>query len=294
MVLSDLVQSALTWDVVPELTDPHCVAGFHGWSNAGGVSSDSLEFLIETLKPRAFARISHEPFVDFTLDRPVGHIEDGIIHELEPLETEVMYWKSPGGEHDLVLLLGKEPHVGWLAYASIIVAMMARLSAPRLYTVGGVQDTVSHYSPPVVSLVGSSPNVVAATAELGGGIRPAKYHGPVSIHSYLVQACADAGMEGISLWGHVPAYLQKSPRVVAQIVEILTRAAGVKCPVDALEQQAEEFDRWIQDALLKDPNLKRLVETIDRETPQSSPGGTDNVIRMNDFLRRSPHDETNQ
>ena len=294
MVANDRVRAALTWDVVPELTGPYCVAGFHGWSDAGSVSSDSMEFLIETLKPKVFARISHESFIDLTLERPVGRIEDGIIHELEPLETEVMYWKSPEGDHDLVLLLGKEPHVGWLAYVSIILAIMDRLSCTRLYTVGGVQDTVSHYSPPVVSLVGSSPQVVASTAELAKGIRTGQYHGPVSVHSYLVQACGHAGREGISLWGHVPAYLQKSPRVVAQIVEILSRAAKIDCPVDALKEQATEFDRRIQDALLKDPNLKRLVETIERETPQRPLGGADNVIRLNDFLRRDPHDETNR
>ncbi|MEW6137554.1 MAG: PAC2 family protein [Thermodesulfobacteriota bacterium] len=294
MAFDDPVQSALTWDVIPELRDPYCVIGFSGWSNAGSVSSDTLEFLIETLKPKAFARISQEPFVNFTVDRPLGHIQEGVIHRLESLETEVSYWKGSGGGHDLVLLLSKEPHLRWAAYAGIVVTMMVRLSAKRLYTIGGVQDTISHHSPPMVSLVGSSPYVVSGIAKLGENISAAEYQGPLSIHSYLIQACADAGIEAVSFWGHVPAYLQKSPRLVAKIVTILNKVVEMECPVDSLQQDAVEFDRRIQEAIRKDPNLRRLVETIERETPRSQSGGTDKVIRLNDFLRKDPHDDGGQ
>jgi proteasome assembly chaperone (PAC2) family protein len=294
MAFNGLWRSALTWDIVPELRDPYCIAGFYGWSNAGGVSSDALEVFVRTLKPQVFARISQEPFMDFTLDRPIGRIQDGVIHELEPLETEVKCWKSPGAEHDLVLLLGKEPHMGWYAYSGIITTLMTRLSVTRLYTVGGVQDTISHYAPPVVSIVGSSPYVVGGAAKLEDGVRTGEYHGPVSIHTYLIQACADAGIEVVSLWGHVPAYLQKSPRVVAKIVTILNKATKIECPIDGLEREAIEFDRKIEEALLKDPSLKRLVASIEREAPPSRPRSPDNVIRLNDFLRRDPHDDGTQ
>lgn len=291
MAFNGPAHSALTWDAVPELRDPYCVAGFHGWSNAGRVSSDALDFLLETLKPKAFARISQEPFIDFALDRPIGRIEEGVIRELEPLEDEIMCWKNPDGEHDLVLMLGKEPHVGWIAYSGIITALVARLSVKRLYTVGGMQDTISHYAPPIVSIVGSSPHVVARAAKLCDGLRTGEYHGPVSIHSYLIRTCADAGIEAVSLWGHVPAYVQKSPRVVAKIVTILNKATKMECPVDDLQHEAIEFDRKIQEALLKDPNLKRLVEAIERDAPRTKPSSTDKVIRLNDFLRRDPHDD---
>lgn len=294
MAFNGPAHSALTWDVVPELKDPYCVAGFHGWSNAGRVSSDALDFLVETLKPKVFARISQEPFMDFALDRPIGRIEEGVIYELEPLEDQIMCWKNPRGEHDLVLMLGKEPHVGWITYSGIITTVVARLSVKRLYTVGGVQDTVSHYAPPIVSIVGSSPYVVAGTAKLEDGLRTGEYHGPVSIHSYLIQTCADAGIEAVSLWGHVPAYVQKSPRVVAKIVTILNKATNIECPVEGLQHEAIELDRKIQEALLKDPNLKRLVETIERDAPRTKPSGTDKVIRLNDFLRRDPHDDAKQ
>lgn len=287
--------SHLKWEAVPKLTNPIFVAGFHGWSNAGSVSSDTLEYLMESLKPQVFAKLSLEPFINFTLDRPIGQIEDGVIHDLEPLFTELLFWHNPRGEHDLIFLLGKEPHFGWQCYARIFVEIMTKLNATRLYTIGGVQDTVSHYATPVISVVASSPYMVATTAPLEEGVRSAEYYGPVSIHSYLIERCTGAGMEAISLWGHVPAYLQKSPRVVAKIVTILNKAAGLQCPLDDLHQKAMELDRKINEAVRKDPNLKRLIQTIERETQSASRSGSDEkVIRLNDFLHRGPHDDSQQ
>jgi len=282
----DFHVSLLDWSSVPQLRDPFLVIGFDGWSNAGSVSTDTIQHLVETLKPSVIAGVNEEPFINYTLDRPVGQIEDGIIHDLEGMSKEVFAWESQGGDHDLVLFSGKEPHFGWPAYSRTILAIVRCLSVKRLYTVGGVQDTVSHSASPLVTVVGSSPIIITETCALAKGMRPADYYGPVSIHSWLIKVCMDEGVEAASLWGHVPAYLQRSPKLVAKIVGILNEAAGMQCPVDSLNQKSIELDRKINEALAKDPNLKRFVETIEqKETPDAS-DADDKVIRLNDFLRR--------
>ena len=285
----------ISWDHVPNLKNPLLVAGFHGWSNAGSVSSDTVEYLTDNLKPRVFARFDDEPFLNFTLERPVAQIEDGVIHEIEPMTTDLLYWNSPDGDHDLILLLGKEPHLDWPGYSHDLVDMMLKLDARRLYTIGGVQDTVSHSAAPVVSVIGTSPYVVAAATRLDESVKAAEYYGPVSIHSFLIRACMDAGIEGVSLWGHVPAYLQKSPRVVQRIVTILNNAVGMHCPTADLNLKSMEMDRKIRDALSRDPNLKRLVETVERQNKSSDPSSDgDKVIRMDDFLHRDSQEDPTQ
>jgi proteasome assembly chaperone (PAC2) family protein len=286
------IDAPITWEYIPELRDPLVVVGFHGWCNAGNVSSDTIAYLIDTLKPTVFARLNEEPFINLTLERPIGHIEDGVIHDLEPMITDLLSWKNPDGEHDMVLMIGKEPHFKWPGYSRILLDAMVKLDVKRLYTIGGVQDTVSHTAAPIVSVVGSSPYVVAATARLDEGIRAAEYYGPVSIHSFLIRACIEVGIEAVGLWGHVPAYLQKSPRMVAKMVTILNNALGIQCPIEELNQKSIEMDRKIHDALLSDPNLKRFVETVERQSdPIDSAGHDDKVIRLNDFLHRDPQDD---
>jgi len=295
MYQEDAIGSPITWDCIPDLKDPMAVAGFHGWSNAGSVSSDTVEYLIDALKPRVFARLSDEPFINFTIERPIGHIEDGVIYDLESMTTDLFDWSNPDGEHDLILLLGREPHYNWPGYSRILLDAMVQLDVKRLYTIGGVQDTVSHTAPPIVSVVGSSPYVIAETTRLDEGIRAAEYYGPVSIHSFLIQACGEVGIEGVSLWGHVPAYLQQSPRLVAKMIRMLNNALGMRCPTEELTQKSIELDRKIHDALSKDPNLKKFVETVERQSgPNDRAGHDDKVIRLNDFLHRDPEDDPDQ
>ncbi|MGO9570038.1 MAG: PAC2 family protein [Desulfomonilaceae bacterium] len=286
---NDQSWSAVDWHKIPQLKAPIMVAGFRGWSDAGGVSSGTLQFLIETLQPKTAATISDEPFVHYTAERPVAQIEDGIIHELEPMVSELTYWSNIEGDHDLVFLLAREPHFNWQGYANGVLDVMRKLNIQQFYTIGGLQDTISHSGPVLITVVGSTPAAVAGVIELEQGIRAAEYYGPVSIHSYLIRACSEASVAAVSLWGHVPAYLQKSPRVVAKLVSILSKAVGMLCSVESLNQKSIELDRKINEALARDPDLKHLVETIEgKDDSKTSLPGDDKVIRMNDFLRRDP------
>ena len=281
--------SHLNWLQVPQLRDPYLVAGFYGWSNAGSVSTDTLRYLKEAAEPITFASLSDEGFLNYSLDRPIAHIQDGVILDMEPPETEVAYWTNPEGDQDVILLLGKEPHVHWIEYAENVLEIATRLRVARLYTIGGVQDTVSHLAPPVISVVASTTGVLESTLRFDKVIRPADYHGPVSIHSFLIKFCREAGLEAASLWGHVPAYLQRSPRVVYKLITILNKAVGMKCPVQILRQQSIELDRKIGEALAKDPSLRQFVESLEeKRSGDDASSSDDKIIHMNDFLRRDP------
>jgi proteasome assembly chaperone (PAC2) family protein len=261
--------------------------GFHGWSNAGNVASDTLLYLIEALQPRVAATLYEEPFINYTIDRPVAQIEDGIIYDLDPMVAELSYWINSEGQHDVLLFLGKEPHLSWQAYSEMILDIVHRFGVQMLYTIGGLQDTVSHAGPTVVTAVGSNPSVIAGVMSLDRGIKAAAYYGPVSIHSRLVKACTDAGVQAASLWGHVPAYLQKSPRVVAKLISILGKATGLRCSIEALKRRSLDLDRKIKEALARDPDLKQYVEAIEqKENSRSTSSRDDNIIHLNDFFLR--------
>ncbi len=284
------VSSKLNWLEIPDLREPYFIAGFYGWSNAGNVSSDTVAYLQELLKPRAFATLSDEEFINYTLNRPIGNIENGIVLHLESLTTEVCYWTNSEGDRDIILFLGKEPHANWRSFAEIISQIIRKLGVKRLYTLGGVQDTISHSAPVVISVVGSSPYLVDGIIQLEDGIEAANYYGPVSIHSYLIKMCIEAGIEAMSLWGHVPAYLQRSPRVVKKLVTVLNKVVGMNCPTQLLQHQSMALDRKINEAIAKDPSLREMIESIEDKKSIDEPPSDDNkVIRLNDFLHRDPN-----
>lgn len=289
MSINQLASSHFHWDDVPHLREPFIIVGFHGWSDAGRVSSDSLEYFLETFESRAFARLSNEPFLNFTMERPMGKVDGGLISYLEPMSTQFHCLTNPDGDHDLILVLSKEPHFNWMLYGRVFLEVMTRLQVKRLYTIGGVQDTISHSLPPQLSVVASSGALVADTMKLGDDIRAADYVGPISIHSCLIRTCTEHEIEAVSLWGHVPAYLQKTPRLVAKVVTTLGTASGMECPIEDLKRKSIELDRKIDEALSRDPNLKQFVEALEgRKDAPASSRGDEKIIRLNEFLRRDP------
>ncbi len=287
MTLGESSSTFIRWDHVPELKAPFMVVGFYGWSDAGNVSSDTLAYLVEQLEFRVFAAFPNEPFLNYTMDRPMGKVEQGLLRYMEPAVMEFACATSSEAEHDLAVLLGKEPSLNWQLFAETVLGVIRELGVQRLYTVGGVQDTIPHSAPPRISVVGSSASALASVMEMEPEIQPAEYFGPVSIHSRLIQTCADNGIEAVSLWGHVPAYLQKSPRTVAKVVRLLCRLSGFGCPVDSLIRRSIEMDRRINEILAKDAGLKQFVETIEGRAGSGVPHSLgDKIIRLNDFLRR--------
>ncbi len=291
MIDKDFLNLLVEWRKTPRLTRPVMLAGFFGWSNAGCVSSDTLQYLHAALQPEVFASMSNEAFSNYTIDRPNARIEDGVILEMEVLDTNFSYHKNPNGRHDVVLFLGREPAYSWQSYSDMIIGVMQQLGVERFYTLGGVQDAVSHLSPPVVSVVAATSFMVSELCEANRNIVPAAYSGPISIHSYLLRACADAGIEAASLWGHAPAYLQKNPRVVARLVNIINSLTGLDVPTSHLDRQAIELDRKINEAVAKDPNLRKLVEAVEcDQEADAPPSSRDKVIRLEDFVRRDARD----
>lgn len=288
MADSDHSSPYLSWMQIPEqLRAPILVMGFHGWPNAGSVSSDTLYYLTQALRPKLAARLDEETFTNYTSDRPIAQIEDGIIHELDAGVSELTYWKNSHGEHDLLLFLGKEPSFRWNVYSTIFVDVIHRLRVRKVFTIGGVQDTVSHASTALITVVGSSNSVLEEMTQLGYGVRPSEYYGPVSIHSHLVKTFSEVGIDATSIWGHVPAYLEKSPRVVARIIGILNRLVGLRCSTEVLDEKSQELDRKINEALAKDPNLKQFVESIGGpKNPRNNAKGNEKIIRLDDFVKR--------
>jgi proteasome assembly chaperone (PAC2) family protein len=292
MIDKDVLKLLVKWRYVPQLSYPVMIAGFFGWSNAGSVSSDTIEYLYASLRPRRFATMSDEVFANYTLERPNARIEDGVIKEMDVLNTDFSCKSNPNAMNDVVLFLGREPNYSWQAYCELLIGVMKRLKIRRLYTIGGVQDTISHTSEPIMSLVATTPPLVEEILSIDReAVIPATYSGPVSIHSYLLRACADAGLQAAGLWGHAPAYLQKNPRVVAKMVGVLAGLTGFDISLGALNQKALEVDRKINDAVARDPNLRKLVEAVEREEEGDAPCAADDdkVIRLEDFLRRDAH-----
>jgi proteasome assembly chaperone (PAC2) family protein len=139
----------------PSLRAPYLIAGFAGWPNGGGVSTDVVEYLKSFLAAERIGEITPEDFYVHSspalASRPIVTIREGVVRSLQFPTNELYAWQSQDGEHDLILLLGIEPDLHWQQFAEAVLACMQTFTVQRLYTVGGYLDYAPHTRMPRIS-----------------------------------------------------------------------------------------------------------------------------------------------
>jgi len=274
----------------PELQRPCLVAGFSGWANAAEVSTGVVTYLRTKLGASKFAHISPEEFYDFSVLRPLVTIEAGLIKRVEFAHCELFYWRGESA-HDLVLLIGAEPHLRWHRFGQLILDVAQQVGVVRVYALGGIYDATPHTAEPRVSGLVNEARLL--TELVAHGIEPATYIGPVSFHGPLLDMCRERSIEAISLWGRAPHYVPvRNPKVIAAVVSRLARMLEMDIDISDLREAAQSLDRRVQIAISQNPKLEEYVRALEESYQQVgeqavlSAEDTNEIIRaVEDLLR---------
>lgn len=274
----------------PELHRPCLVAGFSGWPNAAEVSTGVVTYLKTKLGATKFAHVSPEEFYDFSTLRPLVTIEAGLMKGVEFVHCELFYWRGESA-HDLVLLIGAEPHLRWHRFGQLILDVAQQVGVARVYALGGIYDATPHTAEPRVSGLVNEARLL--TELVAHGIEPATYIGPVSFHGPLLDMCRERNIEAISLWGRAPHYVPvHNPKVIAAVVSRLARMLEMDIDISDLREAAQGLDRRVQIAISQNPKLEEYVRALEERYQQVGEQavlpaeGTDEIIRaVEDFLR---------
>ena len=191
----------------PKMNRPVVIAGFDGWPNAGNIATDALNVLIDGLPAEKLAEIDSDPFYKYSDVRPSIRVEDGRIVHFSFTPYEFFFCQGTGN-HDVILFSGSEPELSWQRFSKEFFSLAEEFSVEALLTVGGTYDYITHNQDPVVSGVYNDTNL--RQMFIDAGVKPAEYHGPMSIHTLLLMEDHKRGIDGFSMWGHVPQYLQSN------------------------------------------------------------------------------------
>lgn len=278
---------------IPRLQQPFLIAGFDGWPNAAEVSSFSLRHLIDQLEARPFASIPKGDFYDMTSRRPIGIIHEGRLKELSFPEN-VFYYSHHLPGRDLILFAGVEPHLHWEDFTRLFLEVAQRFDVQQVITLGGTYDAIPHTHPTVVSAVFNSEALREEI--LRADLQLTEYTGPISIHTFLLEAARKRGMKAISLWGHAPQYLQaRNVKVVLAVLQKLNRLMGTEIDLSRLESASHYFDQQVNHLISQDPNLMEMINKLEEAYQRSgrSPVSSrkdgpkeENVIYIQAFLKR--------
>ena len=251
----------ITYTETPELHQPCLVIGFEGWPNAAEVSSTALQYLIDASKAVRFASISMEDFYQISSSRPVAVIKEGKLMDLKVPGNNFYYWRrfSPG---DFIFFSGIEPHCRWEAFADLFLDVAEKFSVTQVITVGGTYDYIPHTYPPTVSAIFNDDSLRQRALQAGFGLT--EYTGPISIHTFLLEAARKRRVKALGLWGHAPQYLQtKNVSVVLSVLKGLAELTDLDLDFSELEQASDYFGQQVNQLVAQDPKLQEVISKLE-------------------------------
>ncbi len=283
----------------PVLYRPYLVLGFEGWPNAASVSSFSIEYLVDSLKANKFASIPSGNFYQTSSARPVATIREGRVVELK-FPGNTFYYSQREGSPDVMLFQGIEPHLRWSVFADILLRVVERFNVSQVITLGGTYDYIPHTLRPMVSAAFNHDELKGKVME--AGLALTEYTGPISIHTFILEAARKRGIRALSLWGHAPQYLQtKNIKVVHSVLKKLVALTGIEVDLSELERATDFFDQQVNHLVERDPKIQEIISKMEQIYKQSekSPSAwseekdlekEEKVVYIQAFLKR-PEDE---
>lgn len=262
-------------EVLEKLREAGCMGkryaliGFSGWPDAGNVASLTIQYFIDSLSPERLMEFEPTDLQDLTINRPLVEIEDGVIKELRFAKSTLHLWSEPGQNASLLIIKSPEPGFRWRSFSEKILELCRAMNATRIYSVGGLLDMVPHTRKPRISAVVNMEHL--KTEIIVRGFILSNYRGPASIHSYLLTMAREAGIEAISIWGHVPSYIPYPNTIVAlHLASNIAEMMEISINLDKLARLAEELRRRIDSAVEENVELSNIVRELERRYDEES------------------------
>ena len=273
------------------LDRPVMLVGLEGWFDVASAASHAVESFVDHEHAIIVGEIDPDPFYDFTQQRPLVTIDDGV-REIQWPTNEIVVQRNPD-HRDLVSLVGVEPHLHWSTYVEAIVTVAEALGCEAVVTVGSAAEAIPHTRRPPVT--GSSAN--SDLARRLGLVAPS-YEGVTGIAGVLHAALDSRGVPSVSLRVGIPHYLMNAehPQATEALSRHLSHVLGVPADVDFSDQ----IDSWrdVHDEIIaSDEQLRMYVRMLeaefDRRVEAAIPSADDLAASFEEFLDdQRPDDPT--
>lgn len=236
------------------------IAAFEGWNDAGDAATDSLKLIREHLGAREVFEVASDDYYDYQYSRPVIRRSLTGEQKLHWPSTRLSRASVSGTNLDLVLLHGWEPSYRWRTFTAELLEQAAALEVDFVIMLGSLLADVPHTRPIPVTLTSDTEEL---RAELDA--EAPQYEGPTGIVGVLSHMAALAGLPTLSMWAAVPHYVAHSPSPKAQLALLrrLEDLLGLSLPLDPLIEDAEAWERGVDELASEDPEVADYVQQLE-------------------------------
>jgi proteasome assembly chaperone (PAC2) family protein len=192
----------------PAAKELFMIAGWHQWADAGTISSELPQYLIEKLGARQIGEIAPYGFYLFQIPgthhflRPQVKLEGGYRRAIEGRTNEIYFVGDE--ERGIIIFLGHEPQLNAEEYAEAFLDVVEELGVQRVAVLGGVYGPVPVYKYREVSCVYSLPQMRQELEDYA--VRFSDYEGGATIGTFIADRAEEREIELLAFYGFVPAY----------------------------------------------------------------------------------------
>jgi hypothetical protein len=272
-------------------TDPfpikRVVLSFSGWPDAGKIIEHTLAELTRLMPSQEAARLDMDGFWHTESSRPQITIQHGQVRQLNWPAYRFQVLELPTSEK-ILLGSGPEPGCRWRAFTGKLFRFIKRWSSEEIILLGSLYDRILHDEVLISSVVQNSRDLNLAR-EIGCQL--IEYEGPAAVHSAIMEAARDFNIESLSIWAHLPFYLDgPNELIIANCLKVLGKLLGMEINVEGLMDRWVGREQEIQNLLQTDLELRRMLESVVEEQKRSRAGrrfaSKQKVVRLEEFQRK--------
>ena len=272
------------WLEENSLRDPVAVLAFEGWNDASDAASRVLYYLMENYDVTPLARIDLENYISYQESRPLVTLE-GRVRNIRWPTVGFFGLAIPDHSHDLVLVLGEEPHLRWRRFCLEVASVLRQLGARQAVALGAFVGEIAHTLPVPVFGSSSDPNFAQRF-----GLHASAYEGPTGITGVITTALEDEGIEAAGMWAGIPHYLaaNPSPTGTRALLYALGDVIGRRFDVKELDEEVADYEARVQEAIAGSSELVGYVRGLEAESEKraiSLTGSRRLVEEIERFLR---------
>lgn len=265
---ADLYELTADADSVPE--GLHLVAGLTGFADAGGAVSQFTEYLLGTLDQKVIANFDADVLLDYRARRPIIYFDQDHLTDYQPPSLRLYLAHDELGQ-PFLLLAGFEPDFRWEQFTAAVLALVHRFKVASTTWVHAIPMPVPHTRPIGVTVSGNRSDLIESMSVW----RP---HTQVPANAlHLVEfRLQEIGASTVGYVLLIPHYLADTefPSAALSALESTSASTGLIFPTDRLREQNREFVARIDEQVGDNPELAKLVGTLEQRYDTYMEGNT--------------------
>lgn len=248
----------------------HLVAGLTGFADAGGAVSQFTEYLLGTLEQTVVASFDADELLDYRARRPIIYFDQDHLTNYQP-PTLRLYLAHDEIGQQFLLLAGYEPDFRWDQFTGAVLDLVARFKIASTTWVHAIPMPVPHTRPIGVTVSGNRSDLTESMSVW----RPHTQVAANALHltEYRLQ---EGGASVVGFVLLIPHYLADTefPSAALSAIESTSAATGLIFPSDRLREQNREFVARIDEQVGENPELAKLVGTLEQRYDAYMEGST--------------------